>query len=210
MKPVLRIATPEDIDAARDAQDKAHEPCSPAKEKAAEQGLDMTHRQRRVRPRRRPVHGLLLGPGARRLSQPRAGPLARPRRPRPAAAGRRPRPRQARRRLRHLRRAPLLLVLDDQLPQRQHPHGEGARPAAQPSEDLRRLRPPLLLPDLRIRRLQGAARQAAQGRLHASRRPPAKPKSWASTSTARSSSCGSRSTYVLSKSPPSTSSCRTA
>ena len=55
--------------------------------------------------------------------------------------------------------------LDDELPRREHPHGEGAGPAAQPAEDLRRLRPALLLPDLRVRGLQGAARHAAQGRL---------------------------------------------
>lgn len=42
MKPILRIATPEDIDKMEAAREKAHESLRVAKAKAAEQGLDMT------------------------------------------------------------------------------------------------------------------------------------------------------------------------
>jgi len=42
MKPVLRIATQEDMDKMEAAREKAHESLRVAKEKAAEQGLDMT------------------------------------------------------------------------------------------------------------------------------------------------------------------------
>ncbi len=129
-------------------------------------------RGRGVPLRRREGRLLLRRRGARGLPPARARPLARVPRAHRHAPDRRARGGRHRGRLRPLRPGALLPPLRHGLRPGVHPHGQGAGPSAQLHQDLRRVRPPHVLPALRVRglpRLQEPRAQAQRRDRHPAR-----------------------------------------
>jgi cell fate regulator YaaT (PSP1 superfamily) len=144
LKPILRLATEDDIRRADELQQKATELLPEARRLAEEAGFPA-----RIDAAEYTLDGrrLTFSFTSERLDcRDFLSALATASAPASTCAARRAGPGEARRRLRHLRPRTLLRQLARHLPLHLHPNGQGTGTPPQPPEDQRPLRAPPLLP----------------------------------------------------------------